>query len=183
MIAKSSLIICLFSISGISSAAEFCLQGTTTSLQNPQAPLTPFFMTLGVSDLNRGHTQLTGSHCYESRNNDVGGVVQDCMPIVGSAILYENKIELTLTSSEGHSDLGYPQLSTIISHASIDAEGYTGTIAFEINNKILKSDGPEYSRNHVGTIGVVACPAVKKSEIIEYSQFKRAIAGMTRFGH
>lgn len=177
---KSSLIICLFYISGACSAAEFCLQGESSSLQNPKAPLTPYFMTLGVSDLNRGHVQLTGSHCYEFQNIEVGGVVQECMPTVGSAIFYENKIELTLTSSEGHSDLGYPQLSTMISHASIDIEGYAGTIAFDINNKILTADGADYSRNHIGTVRVVACPTATKSEIREDSQFKRAISAMTR---
>lgn len=171
---------CLLSVCGVSVASELCIQGESRSLQLPDSPLTPYFLTLTVANLDKGHVQLFGSHCYESKNIEVGALVKECMPTTGSGILYEDKIELSLVSSENHADLGYGILSTIISHASIDIDTYSGEVAFDINNKVLTDNGAGYCRNHVGTVKIVACPAKTRADIQEDKKFKKAINAMTR---
>jgi hypothetical protein len=177
---SASLLACLISVCGVSAASDLCIQGESRSLQMPDSPLVPYFLTLTVANLGKGHVQLFGSHCYESKNNEVGALVKDCMPTAGAGILYEDKIELSLTSSENHADLGYGLLSIIISHVSIDRDTYKGRVAFEINNNVLTAQGADYSRNHVGTVKIVACPAKTKADDQSDKTFKKTINEMTR---
>lgn len=97
---------------------------------------------------------------------------------MGSGILYEDKLEITLIGSDNHADLNVDLLTTAIYHMSINLDTYAGTIAGDLEHKVI--GGADYQQHQTGTVKAVPCPRQTKAELEEDKKFKKAINGMMR---
>ncbi len=167
----------LLSFASVTHASELCLEIEANNASG--API-PYFLTLSVSNLNKGHVQLTGSDCYRNQGPAPAPLIKECLPVLGSGILYEDKLEASIAGSDYMADLGVNLLTTALYHLSINLDTYTGTIAGDLEHKVLPSQGSDYQQYQTGTVKAVACPAQTPAELAEDRKFKRAINAMTR---
>lgn len=162
-------------VSTYSSAAELCLDMEANNTTG--API-PYFLTLSVSNLNKGHVQFTGSDCYRNQGPAPAPLIEECLPVVGSGILYEDKLEVTIIGSDNMADLGVDLLTTALYHMSINLDTHEGTIAGDLEHKVI--GGSDYQQYQTGTVRAVACPKQTKVEQEEDKRFKKAINAMTK---
>lgn len=174
---KKKALIGLFILSnvGAAGAAELCLEMEANNASG--API-PYFLTLSVSNIDRGHVQLTGSDCYRNQGPAPAPLIEECLPVMGSGILYEDRLEVTMAGSDNNADLGIDLLTTAVYHMSIDLNSYSGTIAGDLEHKVI--NGSDYQQYQTGTVKAVACPKPTKIELAEDRKFKKAIESMTR---
>lgn len=171
----SSLV--LLSASSLVGASELCLD---MEANNATGGTLHYFLSLTVSNLSRGHVQLSGSDCYANQGPAPLPRQEECLPVVGSGILYENKLEVTILGTDNNADLGVDLFTTAIYHLSMDLDTYSGTIAGDLEHKVITNDGQDFQQYQTGTVKAVACPKQSKSELAEDRKFKNAINAMTK---
>jgi len=132
---------------------EFCLEAAS--------PLTnvTHHLTLSFTGLKNGHVLLYGASCY-----DLLPVTSDCVPVEGTAILFENKLEMVMHGAENQADFGVDVFLTGNTHFWIDdLTQLTGTWASESITYI--EGGPQGLQEFdKGTVKAVSCPAVTEAE-------------------
>lgn len=136
-----------------------------------QSPTRSVYM-LSYSDLQNGHMILSGEICYSFPPYDqVDPASHDCFPVVGSGILFEDKIEINVQSSEFTRESGADVMFSGVAHIWLDSEKLTG----EYNrhgDAWVGGQLAEYAEH--GTIEPVKCP-VRTDEKKLDKKFERLI--------
>jgi hypothetical protein len=148
---------------------EFCLEATSTLTD------VTHHLTLSFTGLKNGHVLLYGSSCY-----DLLPFTSDCVPTEGTALLFENKLEISVHGSETQTDLGVDVFLSGNTHFWIDnLTQLTGTWASESITYI--EGGPQGLQEfNKGTVKAVACPAVTEAEKQEDNEFANIIRALDK---
>ncbi len=145
---------------------HFCLNSIPS-----QSPTRSVYM-LSYSDLQNGHMVLSGEVCYSFPPYDqVDPASHDCFPVVGSGILFEDRIEINVQSSEFTRESGADVLFSGVAHLWLDSTNFTG----EYNrhgDAWMGGELVEYAEQ--GTIVPIKCP-VRKGERRLDRKFERII--------
>ena len=133
---------------------HFCLNSIPD-----QSPTHTVYM-LSYSDLQNGHVVLSGEVCYSFPPYDqVDPASYDCFPVIGSGILFEDKIEINIQSGEFTRESGSDVFFSGAAHLWLN-HGFKGEYNRQgdawIGGQLI-----EYTEH--GTIEPVTCP-VRKDE-------------------
>ena len=106
----------------------------------------------------RGHSLFYGSSCYVVPATAGTPSTNDCAPVHGSGIVFEDKFEIALQGAENQQDFGIDVLTINNVHIWIkNLATLTGTWSGEANSYI--DGGPQGARQFdKGTAAVVTCP-------------------------
>ena len=106
----------------------------------------------------RGHAFFYGASCYVIPAGTGTPSTNDCVPVHGSGIVFENKFEIALQGAENQQDFGNDILTINNMHIWIkNLANLTGTWAGEANSYI--DGGPQGARQFdKGTAAVITCP-------------------------
>ncbi len=152
---------------------ELCLKISSTGSQSTGT------MTLSYAGLKAGHVQVYGDSCYVIPPANGLPEAKDCMPVQGSGILYENKIELGVTGIEKQADLGIENYASIFNHISLSLDTLTGTLASETVAYSAGQPTPvEFFST--ATVEAVTCPAVTDAEVEADKKFRQAVKLLDR---
>ncbi len=135
---------------------------------------------LSYTGLSNGHVIFYGETCYVIPARVGAPESVDCLPVTGSGILYENKIEIAVQGAEYTTDFGPGIFTSGQTHFSISIPAMTGTYASLSVNYI---EGEKFQEFDNGTVTAVKCPAVSKSEIDADKQFKKLIDQLDKLGN
>jgi hypothetical protein len=148
---------------------EFCLDAAST-LSN-----VTHHLSLSFSGLKNGHVLLYGSSCYELLPSTA-----DCVAVSGTAILFENKLEMTVHGTETQSDLGVDVFLSGNTHFWID-DLYllAGTWASE--SLVFIEGGPQAQQQFdKGLVKAVSCPRATDAEKQADNEFANLIRALDK---
>jgi hypothetical protein len=145
---------------------QFCF----TSIPD-ESPTRTYYM-LSYFGLQNGHMVIAGEVCYSFPPYDPADrTTNDCFPVVGSGILFEDKLEIMVQSSEFSRESGVDIQFSGSSHLWVDRSSFTG----EYNrNGIAWIGGQEIEYYEHGTLEPLKCP-VRPGEAESDKAFKKAI--------
>jgi hypothetical protein len=110
-------------------------------------------LTLTFTGLTDGYAQVYGAGCYTIP----GGPGADCVPVSGSLLVFENKVEIALKSTEVQRDFGKSILTVSNTHLWIeDTNAGTGTWAAE-SLTYIESGVQGLQQFDRGTLQVQSC--------------------------
>ena len=153
---------------------ELCLTATSNS-----APVTSTH-TLSYTGLSNGHVLFYGDSCYVIPAREGVAESRDCLPVSGTGILYENKLEIAVQGVEYMADLGIGVFTSGQTHFWISTQTLTGTYSALSTNYIA---GQSYQEFDEGVVTAVKCHAVPKSELDADKQFKNFIKQIDVLGN
>jgi hypothetical protein len=183
---KVCLIIALLVVALVSTTAygqgkadkELCLSATSNG-----APVTSTHI-LSYSDLSAGHVLFYGETCYVVPANPPIPEVKDCLPVTGSGILNEGKLEFSVQGAEYNNEYGFGVFTTGIFHVLLSLDTLTGTYATESVSYYEVVNGPLQQESFdSGTATAVKCPAVSRSEMDADRQFRKSMDRIDRLGN
>lgn len=152
---------------------ELCLKASSAGTQSTTT------MTLSYSGLKAGHVQVYGDSCYVIPPANGLPEAKDCMPVQGSGILYEDKIELGVLGIDKLADLGVENYASNLSHISLSLDTLTGTLTSETVAYTAGQPQPvEFFAT--ATVEAVTCPAVTDEETAADKKFRQAVKRLAR---
>ncbi len=152
---------------------ELCLSATSDN-----APVTSSH-TLSYTGLSNGHVLFYGDSCYAVPAAQGAPEAKDCLPVSGSGILYENKLEIAVQGVEYMADLGIGVFTSGQSHFWLSTDTMTGTYSNLSTNYL---GGQSFQEFDTGTVVAVKCHAVPKSEVDADKQFDKLIKKIDMLG-
>jgi hypothetical protein len=164
----------------VSANKELCL---TTTSSNPLVT-TQSTHILSYTGLNGGHVIFYGETCYYIPASPPGHEVRDCLPVFGSGILNENKLEIVVQGAEYNTEYGVGVFTQGIFHILLSIDTLTGTYAsesvvnFEVEGQPLRQEIFDS-----GTATAVKCPAISQGEIEADKKFKKLIKQLDKLGN
>jgi len=176
---KSKWLICLIGFVCILSSTlvqalpnnQFCF----TSIPD-ESPTRSIYM-LSYTGLQNGHMVISGELCYSFPPYDpVDPNSNDCLPLVGSGILFENMIEIITQSAEFSSESGVDTFFSGTAHLWVDTSSFTGDYNRHGDAWI---GGVLYEYYEHGTVEPLQCP-VRPGEAVNDRNFKKAIQDFDR---
>jgi len=139
---------------------------------------------LSYTGLSSGHVLLYGETCYTIPANPPIPEVVDCLPVSGSGMLNEGKLEFSVQGSEHNHEFGFGVFTTGIFHVLLQLDTLTGTYGTESVIYYEVEGGPiQVESFDTGTVEAVKCPAVSKSELDADKQFKKLIDQLDKLGN
>lgn len=153
---------------------ELCL---VTQSRNP-AVTTQSTHILSYTGLSNGHVVLYGETCYVVPPNPPIPEVRDCLPVSGSGILNEGKLEFSVQGAEYNDEYGFGAFTTGIFHVVLSLDTFTGTYATESVTYYVVELGEEPIQLEffdAGTASAVKCPPVSQAEKDADKLFKQMI--------
>ncbi len=139
---------------------------------------------LSYTGLANGHVLLYGETCYIIPATPPVAEVRDCLPVFGSGILNEGKLEFALQGAEFNTESGFAIFTQGTFHMLLSIDTLTGTYASESVNYFEVEGQPlQQEVFDSGTITAVKCPAVPKSELDADKQFKKLIDQLDKLGN
>ena len=149
---------------------ELCL---TTTSSNTTATSTHV---LSYTGLSAGHVLFYGQTCYVVPANPPIPEVTDCLPVSGSGILNEGKLEFSIQGAEYNNEFGFGVFTTGIFHVLLSLDTLTGTYATESVSYYEVDPVPiQQEYFDTGTVTAVTCPAVPQSETAADRLFQKLI--------
>jgi hypothetical protein len=150
---------------------QFCF----TSIPD-ESPTRTIYM-LSYTGLQSGHMVISGEVCYSfPPYNPVDPTSNDCFPVIGSGILFEDKLEFVTQSGEFSRDSGIDTLFSGTAHLWVDRSSFTG----EYNRYgIAWIGGISYEYYERGALEPLKCP-VRPGEAESDRKFKEAIKDFDR---
>lgn len=140
---------------------ELCLAAQSS---NP-AVTTQSTHVLSYTGLTAGHVLFYGETCYVVPANPPLPEVKDCLPVSGSGILNEGKLEFSMQGAEYNSESGFGVFTSGIFHVLLSLDTLTGTYATESVNYYQLESGPlKQEFFDTGNVTAVKCPEVSQSE-------------------
>jgi hypothetical protein len=142
------------SISGtIASGAdrELCLQ-VTSAISNITHTLT-----LTYSGLRDGHVLLYGDGCYVIPAGNGNAESADCLPLLGSGVLHEDKLEVAVQGIETQGDFGRNIFTSSQTHIWLKLSDLTGTWVAESLTLIENGDPKGHQQFDKGAAKAVRC--------------------------
>ena len=172
------LAVVLMSTSAIAATAdkELCLftsssDGTVTTQRTAH---------LSYTGLNAGHVSFYGESCYIISAVGEAPEVRDCMPMFGSGILNENKLEIAVQGVEVIIDYGARVLLSGVIHVILSIDTLDGTYTGE---SVYYIGGERQELFESGPMTAVKCPAVSKDEIAADKLFKKLVEQLDKLGN
>ncbi len=156
---------------------QFCFIGTS---DNPKVPGTSHKTILSYSDLSNGHVLFYGETCYVIPPANGSPEAVGCLPMTGSGILNEGKVELFLQGAESTTELGFHLLETFTMHVLLSMNTKTGRYANEVVDIV---EGERIEVFDTGTTIAVKCPAPTQSELDSDKQFESMIKELDAMGN
>ncbi len=152
---------------------ELCLSTTSSN-----APVTSSH-TLSYTGLSNGHVLFYGNSCYTIPAREGAPESKDCLPVSGTGILYENKLEIAVQGVEYMTDLGIGIFTSGQTHFWLSTDTLTGTYSSLSTNYVGGQGFQEFDN---GTVAAVKCHAVPKSEVDADKQFEKFIKNIDMLG-
>jgi hypothetical protein len=145
---------------------QFCF----TSI--PDVSTTHTIYMLSYTGLQNGHMVIAGEICYSFPPYDpVDPNSNDCFPVIGSAILFEDKLEMVTQSGEFHRETGVDMFFSGTAHLWVNRSTFVG----EYNrNGIAWIAGEIYEYYEHGSLEPLKCP-VRAGEAESDNNFKKTI--------
>ncbi len=163
---------------------ELCLNATVTSPPPGTVGSSGFSnqrtLALSYTGLSNGHVIFYGESCYDIAAAGTEPEVKGCMPVVGSGILSEGKLEFNVQGVEYMTSYGVGVFISGQTHILLSIDTLTGTYAGE---SVYYIEGNRQEVFDSGTVSAVKCPAVPKSEIDADNQFKKLIDQLDKMGN
>jgi len=145
---------------------QFCF----TSIPE-ESPTRTIYM-LSYTGLQNGHMVLAGEVCYSFPPYDpVDPNSNDCLPVIGSGILFEDQIEIITQSAEFSRESGVDIYFSGTAHLWVDISSFTGEYNRHGDAWI---GGVLYEYYEHGTLEPLKCP-VRTGEAENDRKFKAAI--------
>jgi hypothetical protein len=173
IVALLALVLMSTSAMAVSANKELCL----TAQSNNAAVTTQTTYVLSYTALSDGHVLFYGETCYVVPANPPIPEVKDCLPVFGSGILNEGKLEFVVQGAEYNTEYGFGAFTTGIFHMLLSIETLTGTYATEsVTYYQVGAEPPiQVEAFDSGTAAAVKCPAVSKDEIAADKLFKKLV--------
>jgi hypothetical protein len=152
---------------------ELCLSATSSN-----APVTSSH-TLSYTGLSNGHVLFYGDSCYVIPPMEGITGSKDCLPVSGTGILYESKLEIAVQGVEYMTDLGVGVFTSGQTHFWLSTDTLTGTYTSLAANYV---GGQGFQEFDSGTVTAVKCHAVSKSETDADKQFDKFIKRIDMLG-
>lgn len=175
IVALLALVLMSTSAIAVTADKELCLytsssDGTTTTQRT---------LHLSYTGLSAGHVSFYGESCYIISAVGEAPEVRDCMPMFGSGILNENKLEIAVQGVEVIVDYGARVLLSGVIHVLLSIDTLDGTYNGE---SVYYIGGERQELFESGPMTAVKCPAVSKDEIAADKLFKKLIDQLDRLG-
>jgi hypothetical protein len=159
---------------------ELCL---ITNSSNP-AVTTQTNHILSYTALSNGHVLFYGETCYVVPANPPIPAVVDCLPVSGSGILNEGKLEFSVQGAEYNNEYGFGTFTSGIFHVLLSLDDLTGTYATESVTYYQVGESPtQVEFFDTGTAAAVKCPPVTKEEKDADKEFQQAIDRIDKLGN
>jgi hypothetical protein len=178
IVALLALVLVSTSAMAASADKELCL--FTSSSDPTTSTTTSRTLVLSYTGLNAGHVSFYGESCYIISAVGQAPEVRDCMPMFGSGILNENKLEIAVQGVEVIIDYGARVLLSGIIHVLLSIDTLTGTYAGE---SVYYIGGERQELFESGPMTAVKCPAVSKDEIAADKLFKKLVEQLDKLGN
>jgi hypothetical protein len=180
IVALLAVVLVSTSAMAVSANKELCL----TTQSNNAAVTTQTTHILSYTALANGHVLIYGETCYIVPANPPIPEVKDCLPVSGSGILNEGKLEFSVQGAEYNNEYGFGAFTTGIFHMLLSIETLTGTYATESVTYYEVGDPPiQVEFFDSGTAAAIKCPAVSKSELEADKLFKKLVEQLDKLGN
>jgi hypothetical protein len=175
---KICLVVTVLALVLVSTAAigqsnkELCL---VTQSSNPAVTAQSTHI-LSYTGLSNGHVLFYGETCYVVPANPPIPEVVDCLPVSGSGILNEGKLEFSVQGAEYNNEYGFGAFTTGIFHVLLSLDTLVGTFATEsVTYYDIGEEPIQVEFFDTGTAAAVKCPAGSQSEKNADKQFEKLI--------
>ncbi len=156
---------------------QFCFSGIS---DNPKVSGTTHETILSYSDLSNGHVLFYGETCYVIPASNGEPAAADCLPMTGSGILDNGKLEFLIQGAESTTAFGFLLLETFTMHVVVSMDTKTGTYAMEVVDNF---EGQRQEIFDTGTSVAVKCPAPTKTKLDAEKQFESMIKELDAMGN
>lgn len=148
---------------------ELCME-VTSAVTNIKHTLT-----LSYSGLRDGHVLLYGDGCYVIPAGNGNAESADCLPLFGSGVLHEDKLEVVVHGTETQADFGKNIFTTSQTHIWLNLTTLVGTWTAESLTLIEGGDPKGHQQFDKGAAKALPCLPVTNAAKEADRRFKELI--------
>lgn len=137
-------------------------------------------LVLSYTGLTNGHVIFYGESCYTIPAIPPNPEVKDCMPVIGSGILANNKLEFNVQGTEYTNSYGVGVFISGQTHVLLTIDTLTGTYAGE---SVYYIGDLRQELSDSGIITAEKCPTETKDEVDADKQFQKLIDQIDKLGN